>query len=499
MPHDTMPPDLSFDPAAETFPELTPQEPSGILALMKQAGRSFVAKAKSAGSKTVLAAMMVAAAALCSPQAMKAADVTVTITGTVTSGTDTSGIFTSPGGNLAGYAVTLTYAFDDGLGSTYTGVCSGVPCYTTMTSSGTPQTATLTIGYGSYNFGLYPTSSANAEAQREIPPSYPSYMYYTVAEYYALSGVSSGSAGVTAQIHTATGSPPFSMDPDWESSVSRLSGIGTTTGSFNISYNPVMGSYQAASGSFTIDTVTVIGTPPFNSVAKSLGSPHNIPGCPICLGDNPADAGRNATDNPDGQLPPNSSPTMVSERGDPVFVGNGNMFEEVKDYATAGQNPLEFIRYYNSLGNGPGVATYAGTLGVNWRSNYDRYLQLDSASSPTAVTAERADGSIASFTLSGSTWVPETDVDMTLTQAGSTWTLTDHNDTVETYTVSGVKGTLDSIALRNGYTQTLSYSGGLLDTVTDSYGRSLSFSYSGGLLSGPRRRTRSASPMVIRA
>ena len=160
------------------------------------------------------------------------------------------------------------------------------------------------------------------------------------------------------------------------------------------------------------------------------------------------------------------------------------MFEEVKDYATAGQNPLEFIRYYNSLGNGPGVTTYAGTLGVNWRSNYDRYLKLDSASSPTAVTAERADGSIASFTLSGSTWVPDTDVDMTLTQAGSTWTLTDHNDTVETYTVSGVKGTLDSIALRNGYTQTLSYSGGLLDTVTDSYGRSLSFSYSGGLLSG---------------
>ena len=127
MPHDSIPPDLSLDPAAETFPELTPQEPSGILALMKQAGRSFVAKAKSAGGKTVLAAMMVAAAALCSPQAMKAADVTVTITGTVTSGTDTTGVFTTPGGDLTGYAVTLTYVFDDSIGSTSSVVCSGVP------------------------------------------------------------------------------------------------------------------------------------------------------------------------------------------------------------------------------------------------------------------------------------------------------------------------------------------------------------------------------------
>ena len=108
-----------------------------------------------------------------------------------------------------------------------------------MTSSGTPQTATLTIAYGSYNFGLYPTSGANAEAQREIPPSYSSYMYYTAAEYYALSGVSSGSASVSAQIHTATGSPPFSMDANWESSLIRLSQISNTyaqAGAFNIYY-----------------------------------------------------------------------------------------------------------------------------------------------------------------------------------------------------------------------------------------------------------------------
>ena len=80
--------------------------------------------------------------------------------------------------------------------------------------------------------------------------------------------------------------------------------------------------------------------------------------------------------------------------------------------------------------------------------------------------------------------VPDTDVDMTLTQAGSTWTLKDHNDTTETYTQDSTgKGTLNSIALRNGYTQNLTYSGGLLQSVTDSYSRSLTFGYTSGLLS----------------
>ena len=37
-----------------------------------------------------------------------------------------------------------------------------------------------------------------------------------------------------------------------------------------------MGSLQAAGGYFIINTVTVIGTLPFNSVAKSLGNPDNI-------------------------------------------------------------------------------------------------------------------------------------------------------------------------------------------------------------------------------
>jgi RHS repeat-associated protein len=167
--------------------------------------------------------------------------------------------------------------------------------------------------------------------------------------------------------------------------------------------------------------------------------------------------------------------------GDPIDPATGNVFEQFTDYETAGQNKLSFIRYYNSLGLS--APTYATWLGIDWRTNFDRYLRILSSST---VTAERANGQQITFSLVGSTWTPDSDVDVKLTNSGSTWTLTDHDDTVETYTVvnSGAEGLLQTIQARNGYTQTLSYSGTQLTSVTDSYNRSLTFSYSGSTLSG---------------
>ena len=166
---------------------------------------------------------------------------------------------------------------------------------------------------------------------------------------------------------------------------------------------------------------------------------------------------------------------------EPITISTGNLFEQKNDYTTAGQNPLYFTRYYNSMASANG--SFAGTMG-NWRTPFDRYLHISPASSPTSVIAERADGQMLAFTLSGSTWTPDSDVDITLTHSGSTWTLTDHNDTVESYSDSGTgEGLLSTIALRNGYTQTMNYSSGLLHTVTDSYSRTLGpFTYTSGLL-----------------
>jgi len=166
--------------------------------------------------------------------------------------------------------------------------------------------------------------------------------------------------------------------------------------------------------------------------------------------------------------------TGNSFAGEPINVPTGNMAYHTTDYTTAGQNPLTLTRYYNSRG------AFLGTVGTNWRTSYDRYIRIFSSSS---VEAERADGQILTFTLTGSVWTTDTDVDYKLTGSGSTWTLTDPDDTVETYIVptSGYTGgyvaNLTTITKRNGYTQTLAYTNpfGFLSSVTDSYSRTLTF------------------------
>ena len=206
--------------------------------------------------------------------------------------------------------------------------------------------------------------------------------------------------------------------------------------------------------------------------AKALGHPAPLPmaGDPI-----PTPPTKDLTGPPKN---PDGCPCSLSQVGEPIDVGSGNMFDQVTDYTTVGQNKLAFIRYYNSM-QMPG--TLAKTLGVNWRSNFDRYLRIISA---TEVDAERPDGQVVSFVLTSGIWTPDTDVDMTLTKSGSTYTLTGHDDTIETYTASGAVGTLNTIALPNGYTQTLNYTSGVLTSVSDSYSRSLSFTYTSGVLTG---------------
>ena len=139
--------------------------------------------------------------------------------------------------------------------------------------------------------------------------------------------------------------------------------------------------------------------------------------------------------------------------GEPINIATGDVFDKVTDYTTVGTNPLAFTRYYNSLSytrNG-----YPTLMGPNWRTNYDRYLRVVSASAGRRRNARTAGSSISSW--SASVWTPDTDVDIKLTNSGSTYTLTDSDDVVETYTVTSGKGTLSSIAWPNGYTQTMNY------------------------------------------
>jgi hypothetical protein len=166
--------------------------------------------------------------------------------------------------------------------------------------------------------------------------------------------------------------------------------------------------------------------------------------------------------------------------GEPFDVGTGNMYLTVPDYATVGQNPLAFTRYYNSFSV---PDTYAVALGANWRHSFDRYLHIINPSAIYGAIAERETGQYVSFSSSSGVYTTDFDLDYSLTRSGSTWTLTAPDDTVETYAQSGAEATLQTIKRRNGYTQTMHYASGKLSSVTDTYGRTLGLSYSSvGLL-----------------
>jgi hypothetical protein len=216
------------------------------------------------------------------------------------------------------------------------------------------------------------------------------------------------------------------------------------------------GGYDDASDGYP--TITVAGyvqpsTYGFWIGPKALGLPLSyVPTVP-----NSTPTAQNQNPEPD---PNKFCPHCLAQVGDPIDIATGNVFEQLTDYTTVGTNPLAFTRYYNSMASADTPAT---ALGRNWRSNYDRYLRNVTANE---VDAERSDGKIVTFINVSGTWTPDTDVDvdMTLTNSGSTYTLTDHDDTVETYTVASGAGTLNSIALPNGYTQTLNYTSGVLTT-----------------------------------
>jgi len=173
--------------------------------------------------------------------------------------------------------------------------------------------------------------------------------------------------------------------------------------------------------------------------------------------------------------------------GNPIIVSIGSKTQQVTDYETAGANRLSFVRYYNSYPLSiDAPLTFAAALGLGWRSNFDRYLRLLPVNGQTVnVIVERQAGSQLIFGLNAGQWTTDSDVDLKLTRSGSTWTLIDASDTVETYTaITSDEAVLSSIQARNGYTQTLHYNqNNQLVSVTDSYGRALAMTYQGNRLS----------------
>jgi RHS repeat-associated protein len=411
MPHDMMSPEFSTGGSDEGISPGSDKKGSGLLAAFRAAKQQIASAAKHVGSKPVLAAMLIAGSALCAPRAV-AQCYDFASTNNASMSPDIT--------NLPAPVIT-----SDGLGGTkYTYTLSGL--------SG--NSIALTVGSNDYSL---PSPVQDFVITVDNNPK-----YEETSVIVNLSGTTS--TGVTAAgLVTLADSGSAILPNGWPTTSFPPISSWNFTKTINGSVNDVV------YGPFTLTSITDCAPPPPDP--KTLGG-----GC-----------GCDATD----PVPDNTGQIDI---GDPINPGTGNVIESVTDYTTVGQNPLAFVRSYNSMQQALNPNTQATTLGINWRSNYDRYLNIVSS---TQITAERADGQVLTFNLVSGVWTPDTDVDMTLTQSGTTYTLTDHNQTVEVYTASSTLATLNTITLRNGYEQTLNRTSGQLTSVTDSYNRSLGFTY----------------------
>jgi uncharacterized protein (TIGR03437 family) len=207
-----------------------------------------------------------------------AATVTITITGTVQSGTDFSGVFGSASANLAGQSYTLVFTFDDTKGKPFSQSCVGGPVYETALIDQGGQgagTATLRIGSGKFQFGggfLDDEQPVQSQAEISAPVGGPNPCGSSTASYYVVvnyqnavnasdySGSSYvGSVGVIVRPANGT---VLTADPNWEHSFTNSKLDPATTIPFNINLTAQSGSpaNYHASGSLIPSSITVSGT-----------------------------------------------------------------------------------------------------------------------------------------------------------------------------------------------------------------------------------------------
>jgi len=192
-------------------------------------------------------------------------------------------------------------------------------------------------------------------------------------------------------------------------------------------------------------------------------------------------------------------------QGNPINAGWGNKFQEETDIRSSKSGGLKFVRYYNGVNN---VLTSSNSRWrQKWTDTYYRSVAVVVANQ--RVVVYREDGRSYRFNKNGTVWVPDADVNATLTQLSSgEWRFSKANGEVETYASNG---RLKTVVDRYGYTQTLFYSNnpsgdtsyflddnfqpsnqvipdGWLIRVEDSLGRKLLFDYQGygfAMLTGP--------------
>jgi RHS repeat-associated protein len=166
--------------------------------------------------------------------------------------------------------------------------------------------------------------------------------------------------------------------------------------------------------------------------------------------------------------------------GNPINIATGEKYLTMVDYQAEGASQMTFERYYSS---------YAGektSLGIGWRSNFDRSLQLDNVGDVTLrVVADRHQGDpimfnwISDESADGGHWETDGNRYESIRKTDSGWELQLTNNSREIY---NAEGRLIAIKQIDGYEQTLVYGNqgtvkNVLLSVTDNFGQQLQFAY----------------------
>lgn len=226
-------------------------------------------------SAGIASAMGLAAAAVCAPQPAQAADITITTSGTVSSGKDLTRLFgvevSTP---LTGEKFKTVCFVNDQTGLQQIDYSGGIPyhSYIKNTSiSDNPMTCTLTINDRSYTFGgNYPVASLASKVERQSLANSYAVQSFSVAENYYV-GNSAGAASlyvnfVLPKTIVALGEiVPARWSPIWSApaSVTQSLPLGSNyNGTFNInrSVRDSAGRVlekQGANGSLLVETLEV--------------------------------------------------------------------------------------------------------------------------------------------------------------------------------------------------------------------------------------------------
>jgi hypothetical protein len=183
---------------------------------------------------------------------IKAADIVVTVTGTLVGGGDSFPIF-DVGRSLGGKPFTLVFTFDDAKGEkTPLASCAGSASGINGRGANSPGTAVLTVGTKSYTFGT--RKDAHSAAWREIN----SFCSQSLISFEIVEGVEPANLGVNIRIHPNPGKS-LTQNPDWRApvSITDMESFSNMDGGFFISRPGDF--YHQAKSAFSFKSLTITG------------------------------------------------------------------------------------------------------------------------------------------------------------------------------------------------------------------------------------------------